>query len=163
MLSLEKSALILTTGFSSIVGVNYIILKKIGKFSKTALMNNTMGSIYIIFAILKLVNLSKFAEIFQKYDIISKNVPAYSYLYPFIELSLGIAFLKKYQLDRLHITSLLIMSISIVSVVISMINGEKLRCGCLGSFFHIPLSYVTLSENFAMIAMSIIHFLPSSM
>ena len=162
MLSLKKSALILSTAFTSIVGLNYIFLKKTGNFSQGALMNNTMGTIYIVFAILKLIDLKKFATIFQKYDIISKNAPIYAYVYPFIELFMGISFLKKYKLNKLHISSILLMSISIVSVVLSMINGEKLRCGCLGSFFHIPLSYVTLSENFVMIAMSTMHFLPSS-
>ena len=46
------------------------------------------------------------------------------------------------------------MTISILSVTISIIKGDKLRCGCLGSFFHIPLSYTTLAENFMMIFMS---------
>ena len=50
------------------------------------------------------------------------------------------------------------MIISIISVVISMINGQKLRCGCLGSFLHIPLSYVTLSENVVMALMSASYF-----
>jgi len=47
-----------------------------------------------------------------------------------------------------------LMLISIISVLISLVNGQKLRCGCLGSFFHIPLSYVTLSENIVMIMLN---------
>ena len=54
-----------------------------------------MGCIFIIFGLLKLYDIHMFSQIFQKYDIISKNIPAYSYAYPFIEISLGIAYLKK--------------------------------------------------------------------
>ena len=50
------------------------------------------------------------------------------------------------------------MIISIISFAISMINGDKLICGCLGIFLHIPLSYVTLSENIVMTLMSASYF-----
>ena len=46
------------------------------------------------------------------------------------------------------------MIISIISVLISISRGQNLRCGCLGSFLHIPLSYVTITENIVMIIMS---------
>ena len=93
-------------------------------------------------------------QIFNKYDIISQKVPGYGYLYPFIEIALGIAYLKKYKLDKVNITTIFLMIVSIISVLISMSKGQKLRCGCLGSFLHIPLSYVTLSENVVMSIMS---------
>ena len=122
------------------------------------LMNNVMGCIFIIFGLLKIVNLPKFVEIFNKYDIISKKIPGYGYIYPFIEIMLGIAYLKKYKLDKVNLTTILLMIISIISVLISMSKGQKLRCGCLGSFLHIPLSYVTLSENIVMGLMSSYYF-----
>ena len=46
------------------------------------------------------------------------------------------------------------MITSLLSVGISMVKGQKLRCGCLGSFLHIPLSYVTISENVIMLLMA---------
>ena len=51
------------------------------------------------------------------------------------------------------------MMVSIISVLISLYKGAKLRCGCMGSFFNIPLSYTTLSENIVMIILSFIYFL----
>lgn len=122
-------------------------------------MNNIMGSIFIIFGLLKIYNLEKFVEIFNKYDIISTKLSGYAYLYPFIEISLGIAYLKKYNLTKTNIITIFLMIISIISVTVSMTKGQKLRCGCLGSFFHIPLSYVTLSENLVMTMMSISYFM----
>ena len=117
-----------------------------------------MGCIFIIFGVLKIANLPKFVEIFNKYDIISQKVPGYGYVYPFIELALGLAYLKRYKLDNVNMTTIVLMIVSIISVLISMSKGQKLRCGCLGSFLHIPLSYVTLSENMVMLVMSGSHF-----
>ena len=110
-----------------------------------------MGTLLILFGILKLINLNKFVDIYSKYDIIAKNFKSYGYLFPFIEILLGFALLLKYKININHIIILMLMIISIVSVIISKIKGQELRCGCLGSFFHIPLSYVTIFENIYMI------------
>ena len=99
MLSPTKSFIILLTGFLSISAINYLYLLKTDKqYNRKILMNNIMGCIFIIFGLLKIVNLPKFVQIFNKYDIISKNIPYYGYIYPFIEISLGLAYLKKYKL-----------------------------------------------------------------
>ena len=159
MLSPAKSFIILSTGFIVVSLVNYLYLKQIdNERDHKLLMNNIMGSIFIIFGLLKIVNLPKFVQIFNKYDIISQKVPGYGYLYPFIEIALGIAYLRKYRLDAVNGSTIILMIISIISVIISMVKGQKLRCGCLGSFLHIPLSYVTLSENVVMGLMSAAHF-----
>ena len=159
MLSPAKSFLILLTGFLSISAINYLYLLKTDKqYNRKILMNNIMGCIFIIFGLLKIVNLPKFVQIFNKYDIISQKIPYYGYIYPFIEIFLGIAYLKKYKLNIINSSTIFFMIISIISVVITMINGQKLRCGCLGSFLHIPLSYVTLSENVVMALMSASYF-----
>ena len=69
---------------------------------------------------------------------------------------LGIALLKRYRLEKIYNIIIVIMSISVMSVIAaSMSRGVQLRCGCIGSIFHIPLSYVTLSENVVMILMSV--------
>ena len=159
MLSPAKSFIILSTGFIVVSLVNYLYLKQIdNERDHKLLMNNIMGSIFIIFGLLKIVNLPKFVQIFNKYDIISQKVPGYGYLYPFIEIALGIAYLRKYRLDAVNGSTIILMIISIISVIISMVKGQKLRCGCLGSFLHITLSYVTLSENVVMGLMSAAHF-----
>jgi hypothetical protein len=112
-----------------------------------------MGSILTLFGLAKLYDLKKFSKIFQQYDIISKYIPIYSYIYPFIEIILGIHYIKNKNINLINKFTISIMLISIISVCMSLYLGQTLRCGCLGSFFHIPLSYVTLSENILMILM----------
>lgn len=158
MLSLIESLIILIIFFSSNFILNYIYLKYYKnekKINKQKFMKNTMATVLILFGFLKLFNLSRFVHIFSKYDLISKNFNLYGYLYPFIEILLGflLLILKKNKLKIVNQSIIYLMIISIISVLISILKGEKLRCGCLGSFFHIPLSYVTLSENIFMILM----------
>ena len=159
MLSLGKSIIILSSILFVVSFLNYLNLKqKNKKWDHKLLMNNIMGCIFILFGFLKIVNLPKFVQIFNKYDIISQKIPSYGYLYPFIEIALGIAYLKKYKLHNVNSITIILMIISFISVVISIRKGQKLRCGCLGSFLHIPLSYVTLSENIVMGLMSAVYF-----
>ena len=91
---------------------------------------------------------------FSKYDLISKNIPYYSYFYPFIEIILALALFYRYKIRIIYSLIIILMLISLVSVSISLYRCQELRCGCLGSFFHIPLSYVTISENVVMLLMS---------
>ena len=159
MLSPSKSIIILSSILFVVSFLNYLYLKQKDKeWDHKLLMNNIMGCIFILFGFLKIVNLPKFVQIFNKYDIISQKIPSYGYLYPFIEIALGIAYLKKYKLHNVNSITIILMIISFISVVISISKGQKLRCGCLGSFLHIPLSYVTLSENIVMGLMSAVYF-----
>jgi len=154
MLNFYKSIILIIFLFSFLFFIvkffSNLPLKNISK--NKDFLRRYMGAIYLTFGILKLYDLKKFTKIFSKYDIISKRIKIYSYLYPFIEIMLGILLLKKnnYTKNILDLSNIF-MIISIISVSISLYNGQKLRCGCLGSFFHIPLSYVSLSENIIML------------
>lgn len=155
MLNIYQSIGILSSGFAIICAINYVYLKYFKEnFNNKELKNNIMGCVFIIFGVLKIVNLDKFVSIFRKYDIISKQSIYYAYAYPFIEIVIGLSYLNKYKPYTTNIITIALMIISIISVSLSINNGDKLRCGCLGSFLHIPLSYVTISENIVMLLMS---------
>ena len=154
MLSSIYSFLLIFVIFTINFLVNYIYLFLTDKdIVKMKFINNKMGTLLILFGVLKLANLSKFVEIFSKYDIISQKFKIYGYLFPFIEIIIGILLIKGYKLNYIYNLIKTLMIISIISVSISIIQGKKLRCGCLGSFFHIPLSYITIFENIYMLVM----------
>lgn len=156
MLSVKESFLLITTIFVSIyLSTRLYFYRNRTGFTERDVMRHTMGSILITFGCLKLVNLNGFAEVFSKYDIIANNIGLYAYTYPFIEIVLGIYLLRNKNTAQIYNIIIALMSISIVSVLASLRRGVKLRCGCIGSIFHIPLSYVTLSENVVMILMSL--------
>ena len=67
MLSPAKSFFILLTGFIVIYGINYFYLIEIeGQYDHKTLMNNIMGCIFVIFGLLKIMNLSKFVKKIKK-------------------------------------------------------------------------------------------------
>ena len=167
MLNILDSFIILLVIFIIILIITNIymkfnknILNKNNKLdNKKEFIKNYIGITLICFGLLKLYDIEKFSEIFSKYDIISKKINIYPYFYPFIEIFIGVLLLKNIYIKKILILTKLIMLISIISVIIAIQNGNKLRCGCLGSFFHIPLSYVTLSENLFMLIMSLIYLI----
>ena len=161
MLNNTLSFILILILFTTIFIINYIYLTYIKNdttlnenINKNELMNNTMASILLVFGGLKLFDLQKFSNIFAKYNLISKQIPYYSYFYPFIEIRLAIALFSRYNLNIVYGLIIILMIISLISVSISLYQGQNLRCGCLGSFFHMPLSYVTISENVVMLVMS---------
>ena len=156
MLPLGHSLLLIVVMFSACYAVNYgyMHLQDDSEIDNKELMNRVMGTIFIVFGLLKVVNLKGFAKIFAKYDLVSKHLSFYGYMYPFIEILLGVSFFYKDYRMKSYVITIILMIVSLVGVFLSMGKGVSLRCGCLGSFFHIPLSYVTISENIAMLAMS---------
>jgi uncharacterized membrane protein YphA (DoxX/SURF4 family) len=56
-------------------------------------MNMLMGSWFIVFGASKLMNVSGFVASFRQYDIITKKLPIYGFLYPVVEFVLGIAYI----------------------------------------------------------------------
>jgi phage shock protein PspC (stress-responsive transcriptional regulator) len=51
------------------------------------------------------------------------------------------------------------MGIGTVGVISALKSKRTIVCACLGGFFNLPMSYVTLFENLTMIAMAFIMLL----
>lgn len=117
-------------------------------------MQNFMGAFFIVFSFFKLLDLSGFADSYSTYDVIAKKWHGWGYLYPFIELALGIAFLIRFNPLITNGVTFVVMSISIIGVLQSVLNKRKIRCACLGAVFNIPMSTVTIIEDALMIIMS---------
>ena len=156
MLSTSQSLVLITLIFLFLFGISKFLTNNILKSQDSrVLIKNYMGIIYIVFGFLKLYDIDKFVNVFRKYDIIANKVEFWAWMYPFIEILLGISLLSNVFVNKTMKITIVLMIISIISVSISLLKKQNLRCGCLGTFFHIPLSYVTISENVAMLALSL--------
>jgi copper chaperone CopZ len=123
-------------------------------FSIHNFMNVFMAGFFLTFSFFKLLDVKGFAESYSMYDIVAKRIKAYGFIYPFIELALGIAFLTGFNPFITNITTLIVMGISIIGVLQSVLNKQKIQCACLGAVFNLPMSTVTIIEDALMIAMS---------
>jgi copper chaperone CopZ len=139
-----------------ITGITFLIEVVKDNFNWATWMQHFMASFFLVFSFFKLLNLKGFAESYSSYDIIAKKWLGWGYLYAFIELGLGIAYLINFNPLLTNAVTFLVMSISIVGVLQSVLNKRKIQCACLGAVFNLPMSTVTIIEDGLMIAMSII-------
>ncbi len=123
-------------------------------FNVMQAMQHFMAGFFLVFSFFKLLNLKGFAQSYAMYDVLAKRIPAWGYVYAFIELALGIAYLINFTPIITNVVTLVVMSISIVGVVQSILNKKKIQCACLGAVFNLPMSTVTIIEDALMIAMS---------
>ena len=105
-------------------------------------------------AFFKLLDLRGFADSYRMYDIIARRFPSYGYVYPFIELALGAAYIANIQPTAVNLTTLVVMLVSSIGVIQSVRQKRRIRCACLGTVFNLPMSTVTLVEDGLMIAMA---------
>jgi len=140
--------------FGYIAGITLLIQFSKGGFVLMSWMSSFMAGFFLLFSFFKLLNLKGFVEGYATYDIIAKQLPAYGFVYPFLELSLGIAYLTGFNPLATNIATLIIMGISSIGVIQSLLKKTTFQCACLGTIIKLPLSKVTLVEDLLMVAMS---------
>lgn len=118
-------------------------------------MSYFMGVFFIIFGGLKAYDVPGFAKRFTTYDVIALRFKAYAYVYPFIELGLGLAFILAPHNQLILYPTLVLGLIGLYSVHSSLVKGERLYCACLGTLFKLPLSYVAFFESLTMVVMAV--------
>jgi copper chaperone CopZ len=125
-----------------------------GQFHFMHWMNYFMAGFFIAFSFFKLLDLRGFAESYSMYDIVARRLPAWGYIYAFIELALGIAYLTPFDPLLTNAVTFLVMSVSITGVLQSVVKRRKIQCACLGAVFNLPMSTITIMEDALMILMS---------
>ena len=115
-----------------------------------------MAGFFLVFAGFKLLDLPGFAEGYATYDLLAQRVPAYGYVYPFIELTFGLVMLTGYHGALLLWLEIVVMAFSGVGVAIKLARKERFTCACLGTFLKVPLTKVTLVEDFGMVLLAIV-------
>lgn len=139
--------------FAYITGIT-LFFESIRSFNVMHWMNNFMGAFFLTFSFFKMLDLKGFAESYFSYDIIARRWMGYGYIYAFIELLLGIAFITGFNPILTNAFTLIVMSISITGVFKSVLNKQKIKCACLGVVFNLPMSTITIIEDSLMILMS---------
>lgn len=122
-------------------------------------MNVFMAGFFLTFSFFKMLDLKGFSESYRMYDIVAKKLPAWGFIYPFVELGLGIAYAANFHPLATNTITLLVMTVSIAGVLQSVLNKRKIQCACLGAVFNLPMSTVTIIEDALMIGMSAIMLL----
>jgi copper chaperone CopZ len=150
-------------------------------FNPSLACRHFMGGWFLVFSCMKLINLRAFVDAFARYDLLAQRWRMYGFVYPFIELVLGMVYLgfgswinppagfvslpfamglvtKHRALWQLiNLATLLVMGAGSVGVAKALREGKQLVCACLGGGrVKLPMSYVSLAEDVVMAGMALV-------
>lgn len=126
---------------------NFFLLRSVSYF---------MSGFFLVFSGFKLMDLKGFAQGYSMYDLLAKKVFIYGYIYPFIELSFGLAMIVGFSPRVTLFSEVLVMGFSGIGVLLKVLRNEKFQCVCLGTVLKVPLTNVTLIEDFGMAALALL-------
>ena len=138
--------------------LSYVLIGSIGlnriSFTVSGFMTDFMGLFYVIFSLFKLIDYRNFPRAFSQYDPIAKVFAGYGWIYPFIELFLGInLLLDQYVLLSISMT-IMILGATTAGVLYNLIQKRSVQCACMGTAIKLPLTKATLIENLIMLGMA---------
>lgn len=137
-----------------IIGVATINSFQMGSINWMEWMRQFMAGFFLVFSAFKLLDIKGFAEGYATYDLLAKHWYTYGYLYPFIELGLGILYLTNSFPIFTNAMTVIIMGFSSIGVINSLLKKQTFQCACLGTLLKVPLSSITLVEDLTMVVMA---------
>ena len=121
-----------------------------------SMMRFFMGGFFVAFSFFKMLDLRGFASAYRSYDLITKVVPSFGFVYPFIELVLGLSYVANVWPFETNVATAVVMAISLAGVVKAVLSRQAIRCACLGTVFNLPMSTVTIIEDGVMLGMAVL-------
>lgn len=118
-------------------------------------MLNFEAGFFLVFGFFKLLDLRGFKDAYATYDLLAKKYPSYGYVYPFLELALGLLLLFRIELTLVFYAMVILMGFSSLGVMQALLKKQKIRCACLGTVLNLPMSVITLVEDLMMVGMAL--------
>lgn len=132
------------------------VLLNYQNWDRNEIMLDFMGLFYIVFSFFKLLDLKGFSESFKMYDPLASRISIYGWMYPFIEVVLGLMFLMHFGVKTALVITLIVLGITTIGVTKSLLDKKSIRCACLGTALKLPMTEATFIENAVMIVMAIL-------
>ncbi|MBS7806369.1 heavy metal-associated domain-containing protein [Variovorax sp. PCZ-1] len=117
-------------------------------------MRYFMAGFFLTFSFFKLLDIAAFAKAYAGYDLLAARWQGWGYLYPFVELTLGLAYLANFSPQFTNWATLIIMGFSAIGVIRAVTSKQTIQCACLGTIFKLPMSTVTIVEDVGMVVMA---------
>ncbi|AJY51493.1 MULTISPECIES: MauE/DoxX family redox-associated membrane protein [Halomonadaceae] len=110
----------------------------------------------VLLGLQKLQDVESFSSMFLNYDLLAQRYVPYSYVYPYAETLAGVLMLAGALIWLAAPLALFIGTVGAVSVVKAVyIDKRELKCACVGGSSNVPLGFISLTENIAMILMGL--------
>lgn len=137
-----------------IIGVSFINNFHWNHIHLQGWMNQFMAGFFLVFSAFKFLDIQGFADGYATYDLLAKRWHFYGYIYPFLELSLGLLYLTQMIPTITLIATIIVMGFSSLGVINSLLKKQKFQCACLGTLLKVPLSNITLIEDLTMVVLA---------
>jgi YHS domain-containing protein len=121
----------------------------------TVSIHDFTGLWLILLSTFKLTDLKTFATAFQTYDLLAKFFRSYGYIYPFLEITLGLAFLTGHYLTLVSAATAGLMVFTSAGLLIALRKYPDPRPSP-GAASRLPLSPAILVANLSIAAMAIL-------
>lgn len=126
------------------------------------IMRHFMAGFFLVFSFFKMLDLRGFVSAYRMYDLPARAFGPWAWVYPFVELALGVAYLVNAFPLATNIVTLAVMLVGAVGVLRAILDRRQIRCACLGTALNLPMTKVTLVEDLTMAAMAaamlVMHF-----
>ncbi len=115
-----------------------------------------MGGLMIIFGGLKLLGIEVFTKVFPLYDLIAKRFAPYKYVYPLLQVLLGMFFIMgAYPVVR-NILTIVVGASGLIGMIQVVSQRGAIRLSYLGTILRLRFSTVILIENTIMVCLGTI-------
>ncbi|WP_230281819.1 glutaredoxin family protein [Croceicoccus sp. Ery15] len=109
-----------------------------------------------LLALQKLKDVESFSTMFLNYDLLARRFVPYAKIYPWAEGLAGVLMIAGIMTWLSAPLALFIGTIGAASVVQAVyIDRRELKCACVGGNSNVPLGFVSLTENVAMMGMGL--------
>lgn len=140
--------------FGYILATTLLVELANGGFDWMRWMRHFMAGFFLVFSFFKMLDVPAFAMSYSSYDVLARRWLGWGYVYPFVELALGILFLLNFHPILTNWLTLGVMGISTIGVAKSLLKKRRFQCACLGAVFNLPMSHITLVEDLLMVGMA---------
>jgi copper chaperone CopZ len=144
--------LILVAAF--LAGTVLLVEVASGGWRWTTMTRHFMAGFFLVFSFFKLLDLRGFVDAYRSYDLLARLSPAWGWVYPFVELGLGVCYLLDVAPVPVNATTVVLMLVGAVGVFRALLDERQIMCGCLGTALNLPMTTVTLVEDLTMAAMA---------
>jgi len=131
------------------------VLLHVNAWDTSGFMLDFMGLFYVVFSFFKLLDIRGFQRSFQMYDPLAKVLPAYGWIYPFLEVGLGLLFLMRFEVEIALIVTIVLLGTTTIGVIQVLLAKKTIQCACLGTVLKLPMTKATFIENSIMLIMAI--------
>ena len=149
---LSRYTPIIVTFTLSALMVSALMFKDAINVSASSFIMNFIGVAMVLLALQKLQDIIAFSNQFITYDLLAMKHLRYAYVYPFAEAYAGLGMLAGAPALFVAPVSIFIGFIGTISVIKAVyIDKRALKCACVGGNSDLPLGFISLSENIAML------------